>query len=56
MRYLSELDGALVKSACAQSHPTWGGARSLEEFHDKAVVGVQSTSGYDEGMPLATSW
>jgi IMP dehydrogenase len=40
-----------LRSAC-----TYAGARSLEEFHDKAVVGVQSTSGYDEGMPLATSW
>src|SRR3954466_5672749 len=40
-----------LRSAC-----TYAGARSLEEFHDKAVVGVQSTSGYTEGMPLATSW
>jgi IMP dehydrogenase len=40
-----------LRSSC-----TYAGARSLEEFHDKAVVGVQSTSGYTEGMPLATSW
>ncbi|MEO5874412.1 MAG: GuaB1 family IMP dehydrogenase-related protein [Streptosporangiaceae bacterium] len=40
-----------LRSSC-----TYAGARSLEEFHDRAVVGVQSTSGYAEGMPLATSW
>ena len=32
------------------------GARNLEEFHERALVGVQSTAGYTEGMPLPTSW
>jgi IMP dehydrogenase len=40
-----------VRSAC-----TYAGARSLGEFHDRAVVGVQTHAGYDEGRPLHTSW
>lgn len=40
-----------VRSSC-----TYAGARSINEFHDKAVVGVQSASGYDEGQPQDTSW
>ncbi|MGO4956468.1 GuaB1 family IMP dehydrogenase-related protein [Luteococcus sp. Sow4_B9] len=40
-----------VRSAC-----TYAGARTLPEFAEKAVVGVQSPSGYDEGRPLAQSW
>ncbi|HEX6472358.1 MAG TPA: GuaB1 family IMP dehydrogenase-related protein [Streptosporangiaceae bacterium] len=40
-----------LRSAC-----TYAGARTLEEFHRRAVVGVQSASGFAEGMPLATSW
>jgi IMP dehydrogenase len=40
-----------VRSAC-----TYAGARTLEEFHDRALIGVQSAAGYAEGMPLATSW
>ncbi|HEU5156828.1 MAG TPA: GuaB1 family IMP dehydrogenase-related protein [Streptosporangiaceae bacterium] len=40
-----------LRSAC-----TYAGARTLEEFHERAVVGVQSASGFAEGMPLATSW
>ncbi|WP_116026969.1 GuaB1 family IMP dehydrogenase-related protein [Thermomonospora umbrina] len=40
-----------LRSSC-----TYAGARSLEEFHVRALVGVQGTSGYAEGMPLATSW
>ena len=40
-----------VRSSC-----TYAGARTLEEFAEKAVVGVQSPSGYDEGRPLAQSW
>ncbi|RQX22010.1 GuaB1 family IMP dehydrogenase-related protein, partial [Micromonospora chalcea] len=35
---------------------TYAGARSLEEFHERALVGVQSAAGYTEGMPLPTSW
>jgi IMP dehydrogenase len=34
-----------------QSALTYIGARDLEEFHQKAVIGVQTLSGYDEGKP-----
>ena len=40
-----------VRSAC-----TYAGARTLTEFHEKAVIGVQSASGYNEGLPLHRSW
>ncbi|NLW99335.1 MAG: GuaB1 family IMP dehydrogenase-related protein [Actinomycetales bacterium] len=40
-----------LRSAC-----TYAGARNLEEFAERAVVGVQSTAGYAEGRPLHTSW
>jgi IMP dehydrogenase len=40
-----------VRSAC-----TYAGARSLAEFHERAVVGVQSHAGYEEGRPLHSSW
>jgi IMP dehydrogenase len=40
-----------VRSSC-----TYAGARSLEEFHDRAVVGIQSAAGYSEGKPLHSSW
>ena len=35
---------------------TYAGARSIEEFRERARVGVQSASGYDEGRPRHTSW
>jgi IMP dehydrogenase len=40
-----------LRSAC-----TYAGADSIGEFHDRAVVGVQSTAGYDEGRPQGVSW
>jgi IMP dehydrogenase len=40
-----------VRSAC-----TYAGARSVEELHDRAVVGVQSAAGFHEGRPLPTGW
>ncbi|MDT0203585.1 GuaB1 family IMP dehydrogenase-related protein [Nocardioides sp. AE5] len=40
-----------VRSAC-----TYAGATSLEGFHERALVGVQSTAGFHEGRPLSTSW
>lgn len=40
-----------VRSSC-----TYAGARTLAEFTERAVVGVQSSSGYEEGRPIATSW
>ena len=40
-----------VRSSC-----TYAGAKTLDEFADKAVVGIQSAAGYAEGRPLHTSW
>ncbi|MEI6406195.1 MAG: GuaB1 family IMP dehydrogenase-related protein [Actinomycetes bacterium] len=40
-----------LRSSC-----TYAGATSLEDFHQKAVVGIQSAAGYAEGRPLHTSW
>lgn len=40
-----------VRSAC-----TYTGAANLEQFHKRAMIGVQSTAGYTEGMALPTSW
>ncbi|HET7736086.1 MAG TPA: GuaB1 family IMP dehydrogenase-related protein [Nocardioidaceae bacterium] len=40
-----------VRSAC-----TYAGARSLEELHDRAVIGIQSAAGFHEGRPLPTGW
>lgn len=47
---LDEITSGL-RSSC-----TYAGARSLAEFADRAVVGIQSAAGYQEGMPVATSW
>jgi len=30
--------------------------RASKSFHEKAIVGIQSASGYAEGRPLHTSW
>ncbi|SNS88719.1 IMP dehydrogenase [Geodermatophilus saharensis] len=40
-----------VRSSC-----TYAGARTIDELHERAVVGVQSAAGYEEGRPLPTSW
>jgi IMP dehydrogenase len=40
-----------LRSSC-----TYAGAADIEQFHERAVVGVQSSAGYDEGRPLGTSW
>ncbi|MCP2253147.1 IMP dehydrogenase [Prauserella aidingensis] len=40
-----------VRSAC-----TYAGATNLEEFHRRAVVGVQSAAGFAEGRPLPGGW
>ena len=40
-----------VRSAC-----TYAGAATLEEFHARAVLGVQSASGFAEGRPLPAGW
>ncbi len=43
-------------TAGVRSSFTYAGARSLPEFADRAVVGLQSSAGYDEGRPLHSSW
>ncbi len=40
-----------VRSAC-----TYAGARTLEQLHERAVLGVQSSAGYAEGRALPTGW
>ncbi|CCG01235.1 GuaB1 family IMP dehydrogenase-related protein [Blastococcus saxobsidens] len=40
-----------VRSSC-----TYAGARTVDELHERAVLGVQSSAGYEEGRPLPTSW
>ncbi|WP_020670432.1 GuaB1 family IMP dehydrogenase-related protein [Amycolatopsis nigrescens] len=35
---------------------TYAGARNIEEFHQRAVLGVQSAAGFAEGRPLPTGW
>jgi IMP dehydrogenase len=40
-----------VRSAC-----TYAGASDLAEFTHRAVVGVQTLSGYTEGQPLLREW
>jgi IMP dehydrogenase len=43
-------------TAGLRSSATYAGARSLPEFHERAVIGFQSAAGYDEGRPLHASW
>ena len=43
-------------TAGVRSSFTYAGARSIEEFRERAVVGVQSSAGYEEGRPRETSW
>ncbi|WP_152186035.1 GuaB1 family IMP dehydrogenase-related protein [Segeticoccus rhizosphaerae] len=40
-----------VRSSC-----TYAGAASVRQFHERAVVGVQSSAGYEEGRPQPVSW
>ncbi|MGO1316786.1 MAG: GuaB1 family IMP dehydrogenase-related protein [Cellulomonadaceae bacterium] len=47
---LDEITSGL-RSAC-----TYAGARSLTAFAERAVVGVQSAAGYEEGRPLPAGW
>ncbi|GHF17908.1 IMP dehydrogenase [Pseudolysinimonas yzui] len=35
---------------------TYAGAPNLRSFHDRAVVGIQSAAGYEEGKALPVSW
>jgi IMP dehydrogenase len=40
-----------VRSSC-----TYAGATTIPEFQERAVVGIQSAAGYEEGRPQPTSW
>ena len=42
--------------AGVRSSFTYAGATSISDFADRAVIGIQSASGYAEGRPLHTSW
>lgn len=42
--------------AGVRSSFTYAGARTIAQFHERATVGMQSASGYDEGRPRETSW
>ena len=39
-----------------RSSLSYAGATSLAEFHDRALVGIQSAAGYEEGKALPVSW
>ena len=39
-----------------RSSMTYAGATNLAEFRERAIVGVQSAAGYEEGRPLPQSW
>ena len=40
-----------VRSSC-----TYAGAKDLTEFNEKAIVGIQTPSGFAEGRPQHSSW
>jgi IMP dehydrogenase len=35
---------------------TYAGATTVQDFHNKALVGIQSAAGYEEGKALPVSW
>jgi IMP dehydrogenase len=39
-----------------RSSLSYAGASTLEEFHERALVGIQSAAGYEEGKALPASW
>lgn len=40
-----------LRSAC-----TYSGARNLQEFYEKSIIGVQTSSGFEEGKSVKESW
>ncbi|ALG84962.1 GuaB1 family IMP dehydrogenase-related protein [Gordonia phthalatica] len=48
----------LIDHICSgvRSTATYAGAATLEELHDKVVLGVQSAAGFAEGRPLPGGW
>lgn len=45
-----------VITAGVRSSFTYAGARTIDEFHERAIVGVQTASGFAEGRPLHRGW
>jgi len=43
-------------TAGVRSSFTYAGARTIDEFHERAVVGIQSSAGFSEGQPLHDGW
>ncbi|GAB3266044.1 GuaB1 family IMP dehydrogenase-related protein [Arthrobacter pigmenti] len=43
-------------TAGLRSSMTYAGAADLSSFRERALVGVQSAAGYEEGRPLQESW
>jgi len=43
-------------TAGVRSSATYAGAHTIAEFHERAIIGLQSSAGYDEGRPLHASW
>ncbi|MDP3209263.1 MAG: IMP dehydrogenase, partial [Rhodoglobus sp.] len=39
-----------------RSSLSYAGATTLAEFRERALVGVQSAAGYEEGKALPVSW
>jgi IMP dehydrogenase len=39
-----------------RSSLSYAGATTLAEFHERALVGIQSAAGYEEGKALPVSW
>lgn len=35
---------------------SYAGASSIPQFHERAIVGIQSAAGYDEGRAREISW
>jgi len=48
----------LIDVVCSgvRSAATYAGARDIPALHERAVVGVQSSAGFEEGRPLHASW
>jgi IMP dehydrogenase len=43
-------------TAGLRSSMSYAGARNLEEFQANAVIGIQSSAGYQEGQAVETNW
>ena len=42
--------------AGVRSSMSYIGAKNIEDFYQKAIVGIQSAAGYQEGKPVPTGW